>query len=166
MKAAAATSRAAMPKHKFNCSAVIGRDSTPDSPCYTLPYYPVVLWAEGCNSPPEETMLTAFLATWGALLSTFGLGWNLYRDLHDRARVRLDARIRRLGRGDDGRMFAVSPNVPVADATQQLYVCITVVNEGRRPVLITTWGGTWIEPRNGRSNFVIYGRELPKMLTE
>src|SRR5262249_1578622 len=111
-------------------------------------------------------MLTEFLATWGALLSTFGLGWNLYRDLHDRARIRLDARIRRLGRGEDGRMFAVSPNLPVADASQPLYVCITVVNEGRRPILITTWGGTWIKPRNGRSSFVIYGRDLPKMLTE
>jgi hypothetical protein len=111
-------------------------------------------------------MLTAFLAAWGAILSTFGLGWTLYRDLHDRARIRFDARVRRLGRGEDGRMFAVSPNLPVADASQQLFVCITVVNEGRRPILITTWGGQWIQPRNGKSSFVIYGRDLPKMLNE
>jgi hypothetical protein len=110
--------------------------------------------------------VTDVLAVYGALLASVGLGWNLYRDLHDRPNVTLNAHIRRLGVGGDGRTFAASPSLPLANVSDALYVCITVVNAGRRPVLITSWGGKWHKPRNEKPTFMIYGRDLPKMLTE
>jgi len=110
--------------------------------------------------------VTDVLAIYGATLASIGLGWNLYRDLHDRPQVKLDARIRRLGIGEDGRLFAANPNLPVANTSDNVFVCISIVNEGRRPVLITTWGGQWLKPVAGKQNFLIYARGLPKMLTE
>src|ERR1700686_2333975 len=42
--------------------------------------------------------LTAFLAVWGAILSSITFGWTLYRDLRDRAKIKLTAEVRRIGR--------------------------------------------------------------------
>lgn len=44
--------------------------------------------------------VTGFLAVYGAILSSVGLGWNLYRDMLDRPKLKLSARVRR---------FVVSP---------------------------------------------------------
>lgn len=49
------------------------------------------------QTPPDN--LTKFLAAWGALLATFGLGWTLYRHLLDRALRRVDAVYREASRG-------------------------------------------------------------------
>ena len=47
--------------------------------------------------PPDN--LTKFLAAWGgALLGTFGLGWTLYRDLLDRAKLQVSASVRKIAR--------------------------------------------------------------------
>ena len=110
--------------------------------------------------------LTKFLAAWGALLSTFGLGWSLYRDLLDRPRIKLSASIRKVVLGGAGKLFAVKVDHPMAERGEKPQVCITLLDEGRRPVLITKLGGQWNKPRDGNQFFFIYARGLPKMLRE
>ena len=34
--------------------------------------------------------VTTFLAIWGALLSSFAVGWNVYRDFADKGRLKVD----------------------------------------------------------------------------
>jgi hypothetical protein len=116
--------------------------------------------------------LTEFLATYGALLASVGLGWNLYRDLLDRAKLEVSVDVRRFARGEDGTVFVVKPDLPVEGATEQLYVVMSVVNVGRRPVVWKGWGGKYFKPvdvghgRGKKSGFTIVGRALPKMLRE
>jgi len=88
----------------------------------------------------QSDSLTKFLATWGAILGTFGLGWSLYRDLLDRVKLQISATVRRIGISPDGRYYAIAPNVRLA-ASEKLFVVMTVVNVGRRPVLWEGWGG-------------------------
>jgi predicted MFS family arabinose efflux permease len=42
--------------------------------------------------------VTAFLAVWGALLSTATAGWTLYKDLPDKAKIKLTVSLRCMGR--------------------------------------------------------------------
>jgi hypothetical protein len=110
--------------------------------------------------------LTTFLATWGALLSTFGLGWNLYRDLLDKARLKVSAHMRRLVQSADGRWYSVALNLPVEGASAQVFVVVDVINAGRRPVQWTGWGGKHYKPESGKDSFAIIPMGLPKMLNE
>lgn len=110
--------------------------------------------------------LTKFLAAWGAVLATFTLGWTIYRDLLDRAKLQLSARVRRIARGLDGKYFAVTPSIKVQAATDKLFVVMTVVNVGRRPVMWEGWGGKYHRRQNGKTAFFIVGQDLPKMLQE
>jgi hypothetical protein len=110
-------------------------------------------------------ILTTFLAAWGALLGTFGLGWTLYRDLLDRGKLQISARVRRIGRSEDGKYYAVSPSVKV-QASEKLFVVMSVVNVGRRPVLWQGWGGKYRKPEPEGNSFFIVGQNLPKMLQE
>lgn len=109
--------------------------------------------------------LTTFLATWGALLATLGLGWNLYRDLLDRAKLQVTVKVRRIARGLDGKYFAVAPNLPV-EASENLFVVMSVVNVGRRPVMWEGWGGKYHNREPEGTSFIIVGQNLPKMLHE
>jgi hypothetical protein len=109
--------------------------------------------------------LTKFLAAWGALLGTFGLGWTLYRDLLDRAKLQVSANVRRIGRSLDGRYYAIAPNVKV-EAPEKLFVVMTVVNVGRRPVMWQGWGGKYRKREADGSGFTIIPQYLPKMLQE
>jgi hypothetical protein len=115
---------------------------------------------------PHIDNLTRFLAAYGALLASVGFGWNLYGDLRDRARLKVSAQVRRIGRGADGKYFAIAPDLPVENASEQLFVIMTAVNVGRRPVQWQGWGGTYRKPVNGKTGFTIIGRDLPKMLDE
>jgi hypothetical protein len=110
--------------------------------------------------------LTEFLAAYGALLSSIGLGWSLYRDLLDRAKLQVSADVRRIGMGTDGRWFSIKPDIQIEGASEQLYVVMSVVNVGRRPVLWQGWGGKYRQPEDGKTGFTIIGRDLPKMLKE
>jgi hypothetical protein len=114
----------------------------------------------------EPITLTGLLASYGAILSSIGLGWNLYRDLRDRARVKVKMHIRRLVRGPDGKVYQVTPDMPVEGATAQLFLVADVTNVGRRPVKWMGWGGKWHTPRNGKDTFVIVPTHLPIMLAE
>jgi hypothetical protein len=109
--------------------------------------------------------LTEFLAAWGAILATLGFGWNLYRDLLDRASLQVSATVRRIAFSTTGQPFAVGHDVPV-DATRQLFVVMTVVNVGRRPVMWKGWGGKYRKRENNRDGFVVIPEHLPKMLQE
>jgi hypothetical protein len=55
--------------------------------------------------------LTKFLATYGALLASIGFGWNLYRDLRDRARLKVSASICRLTVDEQGNWVAITSAV-------------------------------------------------------
>jgi len=117
-------------------------------------------------APPSDN-LTKFLAARGAILSTFGLGWTLYRDLLDRAKLQVSARVRRLTQGADGKWFAISPDMEIHQpVTQQLFVIMTVVNVGRRPVVWQGWGGKYRKKEDEKPAFYIVGQHLPKMLQE
>ena len=118
------------------------------------------------QTPPQD-YLTKFLAAWGAILATFGLGWTLYRDLLDRAKLQLSAKVRRLTRGADGKWFAISPDMDIHQpVTQRLFVIMTVVNVGRRPVVWQGWGGKYRKREDEKPAFFIVGQNLPKMLQE
>ncbi len=110
--------------------------------------------------------LTQFLAAYGAILASIGFGWNLYRDLLDRARLQVAVNVRRIAQVAGGKFFAAKPDLPVEGASAQLYVVMSVVNVGRRPVLWQGWGGKYRKPVDGRGSFFIVGRDLPKMLQE
>lgn len=110
--------------------------------------------------------LTEVLAAYGAILSSIGFGWNLYRDLLDRAKLQVSASVRRIVRGADGKYFTAKPDLNIAGATEQLFVVMDVVNIGRRPVLWQGWGGKYHKREDGKTGFSIIGRDLPKMLHE
>jgi len=110
--------------------------------------------------------LTKFLALWGAILSTFTLGWNFYRELLDRPKLRVTAGLKRFAKGADGRDFAVKHNLPVEGASNQIFLVVTAANVGRRPVMVKGWGGEWHSPVKGKKGFTVIGRDLPKMLKE
>jgi len=117
-------------------------------------------------NPSTIDSLTKFLAAYGAILSSIGLGWTLYRDLRDRAQLQIDVRVRRIVQSEDGKWYAVNHDLNVADASQQLFVIMSAVNVGRRPVVWEGWGGNYKEPFKGKSNFAIIPRNLPRMLHE
>src|SRR5438445_5131922 len=83
--------------------------------------------------------LTQFLAAWGATLSTLGFGWTLRRDLRDRAYFKVTARIRRFAQGVGGNWYSVAPDLEVDGASEELFVVVTVVNIGRRPLKWEGW---------------------------
>lgn len=110
--------------------------------------------------------VTDVLAIYGAALASVGLGWNLYRDLHDRARLKITAHVRRLVQSTDGKWYSVNPDLPVEGASERLFVVVNVTNVGRRPVQWTGWGGKYHRPVNGKDSFAMIPIALPKMLNE
>lgn len=110
--------------------------------------------------------LTSFLAVWGAILSSITFGWTMYRDVRDRAKIKLSAQLRRIGRRDgDGAYFSIEPGMNIA-ASEQLFVVISVVNVGRRPMRWKGVGGHYRRPVDGKNGFVVSARFLPKTLEE
>jgi hypothetical protein len=65
----------------------------------------------------------------------------------------------------DGKYYAVAPDVNI-EASEKLFVAMTVVNVGRRPVLWQGWGGKYHKKKAGKNAFYIMARGLPKMLQE
>lgn len=110
--------------------------------------------------------ITDVLAGYGAALASIGFGWNLYRDLLDRARLQLSAHVRRVVQSADGKWYAVKPDLEVAGASAKLFVVLDVANIGRRPVQWIGWGGKYHKSVNGKGSFAIIPVALPKMLNE
>jgi len=79
---------------------------------------------------------TTFLAAWGdvllstvaIVLSSIAIGWNIYRDLTDKGKLRVSCNL----------MKKVTPGVGIAP---EEYLVWNIVNVGRQPVLLTTIGG-------------------------
>ena len=94
----------------------------------------------------EKFSITTIIALYGAILSSIVFFWNLYRDLTDKGDVQVLCYIGKFVRQDR-----------VIDDRRHLVFKLT--NVGRRPINITTIGGTTKEDQ-----FVIPFRELPKML--
>lgn len=94
-----------------------------------------------------EFNLTTFLAVWGALLSSVGLGWNLFRDLNNRGRLRVSCYLANLVSEGEG----VDPNT---------YLTWCVTNIGKQPIMVTHIGGARKD-----CHFMIKTKNiLPKML--
>jgi hypothetical protein len=111
--------------------------------------------------------LTMFLAVWGAILSSITFGWTLYRDMRDRAKIKLTAQLRRIGRREgDGQGYAAEPSLNIRGLGDELYVVVSVTNVGRRRMNWKGWGGTYRKPVNGHKSFIVSARDLPKMLEE
>ena len=64
--------------------------------------------------------------------------------------------------GRDGKLYTFKDGIPIEGASEKLYVVVTVMNSGRRPVMFKGWGGKW---HDGKS-FNVVGVDLPKMLAE
>jgi hypothetical protein len=111
--------------------------------------------------------VTGFLAVWGAILSSITFGWTLYRDVRDRAKVKITARLRGMGQRDgDGAWFAAAPHLNITQAGDELFIVVTVVNVGRRRMRWQGLGGTLKKAPDGRKGFTVSGRFLPKILEE
>ncbi len=120
------------------------------------------------QTPPASDNLTKFLAAYGALLASLALGWNLYRDLRDRAKLKVSATISRLTVDGQGNWLAITSAVKMAGSNQR-YVVMSVVNVGRRSIVWKGWGGKYRKRANG-TQFAILDRminnHLPKRLQE
>jgi hypothetical protein len=116
--------------------------------------------------PIIPTWLTPLLAIWGAFLSSVALGWNLFRDLTDRPKVKVEAKVRRIVVIPGGQWYAAAPNLEIQGASQQLFIVMSIVNVRRRPVRWQGWGGVYKVPENGKKGFVVIPRGLPKSLNE
>jgi hypothetical protein len=114
----------------------------------------------------KELGITDVLAAYGAVLASVGFGWSLYRDLHDRARLRVKANVRRIVQIVGGQWYAVRPDLGVVGASAQLFIVVNVTNVGRRPVQWIGWGGKYHKSVNGKGSFAIIPVALPKMLNE
>lgn len=114
---------------------------------------------------PTHISVTDVLAVYGAALASIGFGWNLYRDLLDKPRLRLSANIMRLVQTPDGRNYFFRPNLPVEGASEQLFLVMEVTNIGRRPLRWVGWGGKYSVPARGK-DFAVIPVGLPKMLNE
>ncbi|PYU68643.1 MAG: hypothetical protein DMG52_30935 [Acidobacteria bacterium] len=117
---------------------------------------------------PDPITLTQVLATYAAIISSIGLGWNLYRDLRDRAKLKVSASICRLAVDGQGSWVAITSAVKMA-GTNQRYVVMSVVNVGRRPIVWKGWGGKYRKRTNGTQFGILdtaIKNHLPKRLQE
>ena len=115
----------------------------------------------------QDSSLTKFLAVWGAILSSITFGWSPYIDLRDRDKIKLSAELRRIGRREgDGAFFTSAPDLPVQGASENLFVVVSVVNVGRRPMRWKGLGGTYRHAVGKRKGFLISARALPRTLQE
>jgi len=110
--------------------------------------------------------LTSVVAFYGAVLSTFGFGWNMYRDLLDKPRLKVQMGIRRLVPSPDGKVYQAQPDLPIQGSSEELFLVANVTNIGRRPVKWMGWGGEWIKPEATGGAFIIQPRALPTVLKE
>jgi hypothetical protein len=114
----------------------------------------------------EPISLTGVIAAYGAALASIGFGWNLYRDLLDRPRLKISMGIRRFVQSPDGKVYQIKPDLPIQGATDKLFLVANVTNVGRRPVKWMGWGGKYHKREPGGDGFIIQPIALPTMLNE
>jgi hypothetical protein len=79
-----------------------------------------------------EINITTFLAVWGALLSTFAIGWNVYRDFSEKGRLKVDCYI--------GKSISDLEGI-----SKQDYLIWSITNVGNRSVIISNIGGAFTD---------------------
>ena len=109
---------------------------------------------------------TTALAIYAAVLSTITFGWNLFRDLRDRGKLKISASVRRIVEGPAGARYSIKHDFPADGASEELYIVMTVANIGRRPMRWEGWGGLYKTRYRGKNGFVCLPRHLPKILAE
>jgi len=110
--------------------------------------------------------LTPLLAIWGAFLSSVALGWNFYRDLTSRPKLKVEVKVRRIVVAPGGQWYATAPSLNIEGASEQLFIVMSVVNIRPRPVRWHGWGGIYKKPVAGKTGFVIIPRGLPVTLKD
>jgi hypothetical protein len=108
--------------------------------------------------------LTTLLAIYAAIASTIALGWNLYRQLQDRTRVKISVSLMQLTTGADGRQLSLFPLVPGKNVGDDAHVVIKITNSGRSPVTLQGWGGEWKVAEKGKDKFAVISQGLPRIL--
>lgn len=106
------------------------------------------------------------MAIYGALVATFTLGWNVFRDLHDRARVRLSTMVgHSVKNGIVAHAFAAEqwPDTFKGVAPS---LFLTITNIGRRAVIVQGWAIRTDRRRTGKDNFIYPLTVLPRSLKE
>ncbi len=73
--------------------------------------------------------VTTFLAIWGAILSSFAVGWNVYRDFADKGRLKVDCYI--------GKHIITGIGV-----VQDNLLIWSITNVGKRSIIIMHIGGS------------------------
>lgn len=109
---------------------------------------------------------TAAIACYGAVLATITFGWNLFRDLRDRGKIKIHASVRRIVEGPAGARYSITPDFPAVGASEKLYIVMTVANVGRRPMRWEGWGGHYKKNYKGQPSFLCIPHHLPKILAE
>jgi len=89
--------------------------------------------------------ITTILAIWGAVISSFLLGWNIYRDLSDKGKIKVSCFI--------GNEIGALSN-PKKDV-----LVYTITNTGKKPIYIKLIGGAFT-----KKHFLLSSRQIPKML--
>lgn len=95
----------------------------------------------------DKISLTSLIALYGAILSSVLLGWNIYRDLTDRGKLRVHCYIGNI----------IISCTPPDDTEYLMYI---VTNVGRKPILVTHIGGK----KRNKKDFFITSNNFPKML--
>lgn len=95
----------------------------------------------------DKDTITTFLAIWGAVLSSFAVGWQFFRYITERGRLRVSCYIGNLISGLGGK-----------DSND--YLVYNVTNVGKEPVMLTHIGGEMKQ-----HHFMVNPRQpLPRML--
>lgn len=113
---------------------------------------------------------TAIAAIYGAIVSTLAVGWNIYRDSHDRARLELSTMVGFLAKGGNqqnivSHAFALE-KWPEEFKGSSPELFLTITNVGRRPVVVQGWAIQTDRQKTGNDNFIYKLTVLPKALKE
>lgn len=113
---------------------------------------------------------TAIAAIYGAIVSTFAVGWNIYRDSRDRARLELSTMVGFLIKGRNqqrtvSHAFALK-TWPERFKGTSPELFLTITNVGKRPVVVQGWAIQADRQKAGSDNFLYPFTALPKSLKE
>lgn len=105
---------------------------------------------------------TAIAAIYGAIVSTFAVAWNVYRDSHDRARLELSTIVGfAIKDGIVSYAFALE-KWPEQFRGSSPELFLTITNVGRRPVVVQGWAIQTDRKKTGNDNFIYRLTALPR----
>jgi hypothetical protein len=114
-------------------------------------------------------MITTLLAIYGALVATFTVGWNVYRDFSDRARLNLSCILGYLLPNEQRINFfawhVVNKLQPQTSKITPL-ISISFTNTGKRSINVLGWAIKVKKQSDGNDHFVYKHINLPKLLQE